>query len=141
MKIKSLASLTVISLLASGCFETKPLKVSNEEANKLPICIETDENYFTMSQGTISEVGGHYKILNAFKMTSIPEGQQLVFNFGNNELNITLDTRYQALEKGACMEVFHVKYQHINGDVLEGDSSNRNDYRTLTRVAESVFKF
>ena len=39
------------------------------------------------------------------------------------------------------MEVFHVKYQHINGDVLEGDSSNRNDYRTLTRVAESVLKF
>jgi hypothetical protein len=70
------------------------------------LLLNSDENYFTMSQGTISEVGGHYKILNAFKMTSIPEGQQLVFNFGNNELNITLDQDIKHLKKVPAWKYF-----------------------------------
>lgn len=139
MKFKYLFGLTFLTLVFSGCLETEPSKVSNEEANKLPICIETDEDYFTMSRGTINEVSEYYRNFNAFKMNSIAEGQQLVFDFGN-ELTI-LNTRYQPLEKGACLEVFHVKYKSRNGDTLEGDSLNRNDYRTLTRVAESIFKF
>lgn len=141
MKYFKLLTISIILIFGfNGCFEKK---VTDEEASKLPVCVETSDNMYTMSQGTIGEVGGYYKQIagtEAYNMYPRKGGKQLIFKV-NNE-TILLDTNYQELEKGACMEIVHVKVTDKNGKKgLEAHSSNPTDYRTLAKVAEYVFKF
>ncbi|MDT8339784.1 MAG: hypothetical protein RQ763_11375 [Sulfurimonas sp.] len=136
--------LLIISLFVGfgfgGCLDTK---VSNEEAGKLPVCIETGDNTYTMSVGSIVEVGDYFQAITdgkGYSMYPIEEGQQLTFRIANEV--IMLNTRYQELEKGACMEVFHTVVEDKEGNkVLEAHASNPSDYRTLVKAAEYVFKF
>lgn len=141
MKLKLLiASLFVVAGF-TGCLGEK--KVSDEEASKLPICIETSDNMYTMSQSSIGEIAPIFKQISGndgYNMYPIKEGKQLIFKFRNE--TIMLDTRYQELEKGACMEVIHTIIKDAQGNkVVEAHSSNANDYRTLVKVAEFIFKF
>lgn len=146
-KIISLSIASIAILILSGCNDVK--KVSDEEASKLPICIETSNDMFTMSQGSIGEVGNYFnqmaKLSNKEKyydMYPIKEGKQLIFNIFATGETILMDTRYQELEKGACMELFHTIVKNKKGEnTLEAHSSNPSDYRTLVKVAEYVFKF
>ena len=139
-KIKFLIVGLFLSLIVTGCFETN---VTDEQARKLPVCVETNDNVYTMSQGSIGEVGDYYNQVlgkETYEMYPRKGGKQLIFKV-NNE-TILMDTNYVELEKGACMEISHVIVKDKNGKKgLEADSSNSTDYRTLTKVAEYVFKF
>lgn len=139
-KLNFLAIGVFLSLIITGCSETN---VTDEQAGKLPVCVETSDNVYTMSQGGISEVGDYYNQLlgkGTYEMYPRTGGKQLIFKV-NNE-TILMDTNYQELEKGACMEIVHVVVKDKNGKKeLEADSSNSTDYRTLTKVVEYVFKF
>lgn len=141
MKKYLISIVTIGSLFVlSGCMETN---ISDDDARKLPVCVETSDNTFTMSQGTIGEVGDYYNQLlgkDAYDIYPKKGGKQLIFKV-NNE-TILMDTNYQELEKGACMEIIHVKVTEKDGKKgLEASSSKATDYRTLTKVAEYVFKF
>jgi len=139
-KIKFLMVGLFLSLIVTGCFETN---ITDEQARKLPVCVETSDNVYTMSQGSIGEVGDYYNQAfgkETYEMYPRKGGKQLIFKV-NNE-TILMDTNYIELEKGACMEISHVIVKDKNGKKgLEADSSNSTDYRTLTKVAEYVFKF
>jgi len=139
-KLKFLFFGLFLSLMITGCFEKN---ISDAEARKLPVCVETSDNMFTMSQGSIGEVGDYYNQLlgkDTYNMYPRKGGKQLIFKVKGE--TILMDTDYQELEKGACMEISHVKVTDKNGKKgLEAFSSNATDYRTLAKVAEYVFKF
>jgi len=141
MKYLRLVIISIMLIIGfNGCFERE---LTDAEASKLPVCVETSDNMYTISQGSIGEVGGYYKQLlgdEVFTMHPRKGGKQLIFKVENE--TILLDTNYQALEKGACMEIVYVKVTDESGKiVLEADSSNAIDYRDLTKVAEYIFKF
>jgi len=138
---KHLISISLIGMIGfTGCMETN---VTDEEARKLPVCVETSDNMYTMSQGTIGEVGDYYNQAlgkDTYNMYPRKGGKQLIFKVRGE--TILMDTDYQELEKGACMEISHVKVSDKNGNKsLEAHSSKSTDYRTLVKVAEYVFKF
>lgn len=138
--IKLLTIMSILIIALNGCFKTE---VSDEVASKLPVCVETSKDMYTMSQGNIAEVGNYFKQSageEAYKMYPIENGKQLIFKIKKE--TIILDTKYQELEKGACMEIIRVHAKDKNGQkALEASSSNPEDYRNLVKVAEYIFKF
>ena len=138
MKRLRLGIITGIMLLNfTGCFEKE---VTDEKARVLPVCVETSDNMYSMSQGTIGDVGDYYNKLlgkDTYSMNPIKNGKQLIFKVKGE--TILLDTIYQELEKGGCMEITKVKVTDKSGSSKE--ATPKSDYRGLTKIAEYVFKF
>ena len=114
------------------------VSVTDKQAKKLSVCVETREDTYALSRGTIGDLMTYYDQLqkNSFEMYPIKGGKQLIYSLGGE--TIMLDTQYRALEKGACMEIVSAK---VKSDGQTQEYTKEDSLRSMAQVAEYIFKF
>lgn len=133
--------ITIVSALSTkaAISSLKGVELTKEQIAQLNVCVETSENVYALSRGSIEEIQEQYSQIGGnemFQRNSTKNSEQLVTSMGNEK--IILDTEYTELEQGGCMEVVSAKVE--SGGVLKEFTKEKN-LRAMARTAEIIFKF